>query len=64
MAAPKYARPGHAYYSVSTPAVFVEFELPEDSDEDTAEQATAREGLDETASRHGTHVHQSSYRVG
>lgn len=60
----KYAKPGRAFFSVSTPSVFKEFELPIDDDAMTTADQKKWERLNLLTQRHGTCVDRCSYERG
>ena len=61
---PRHCEAGFAYYSVETPAVFVERLLPIDPNQRDIDNRREWEKLLDLAERHGTHIHSSPYRRG
>lgn len=64
MTTPEYARDGYRFYSVSTPSVFAEFELPLDIFKCSPQERRNWHRLEDLAAIHQTHVQASNYRLG
>lgn len=58
------AKEHHAFYSVETPSVFREIELPMHPVARTAKHRADYDELADLAERHGTYVREASYRRG
>jgi hypothetical protein len=61
---PEYAREGYRFYSVETPSVFVEYELPDDDHDMNERQEEQWDDLLVLAHDYETTIHSSPYRRG
>jgi hypothetical protein len=60
----KIARDGYAFFSVETPSIFREIELPIRDEDCSDEELAQHESLKEDAEAHGTYVKSSPYERG
>lgn len=60
----KYARDGFAFYSVSTPSVFLEAELPLNANDWTSKDYRQWDELETATERHGCAIQKNSYQLG
>jgi hypothetical protein len=58
-----YAREGYRFYSVITPSVAKEYELPERDEDMTAADERKYRRLETLAEKHGTHIQSSTYAL-